>query len=218
MKKCVSIFLFFSFILFTYYAFSGTTTLTTYYPPPTAAYNKVQLSTTSSTNTQSSASVSCGNSLNPKNTGAIFVDGSGNLNVCISGTPVSYPQECYNSFCSYDPAPSVGLPVICHPTCAANFIKQTAINSPTTTAWPSDYDSFQTSTHVVVNSIVCCSGTNGAITISSSSSGGGSTLPGAGSTLPPQSGPGAPCTQNNQCWAHTCSNGHCLDGTPPNQL
>jgi len=193
MKKCISIIFFFSFILFTYYAFSGTTSLTTYYPPPTAAYNKVQLSTTvTSSQTQTvTNSVNC--SL-PANNGALFVDGNGNLNVCIGLSAVSYPQQCYNSFCSYDQTkPGVTKPENstcasfltnpCHSQSGFNYLQAVDSPQPPLPRTTHSYDVFVTAPNNTVVSMLCCSGTNGVI--ASSSSGSGSTLPGGGTTIPP---------------------------------
>jgi len=94
----ISFFLFFT--LLAGYALAGTTSLTSYYPPPTAAYNTVTLSP--KVTTVNPNSVSCGSVMTPKNQGALSMDSSGNLKICIGGQAIPYPQECYNDFCTYD--------------------------------------------------------------------------------------------------------------------
>jgi len=162
MKKNFSLFLFLFTILFTCFAFAGTTSLTTYYPAPTAAYNKVKLSTNASYSTTPNTGY-CGSTLTPLNNGAIFIDSSGNLNVCMNGQATSYPQECYNRFFSYDTSsPPAGATwsdyrkLYTSTNCQSGFI-QVPVDGLTPS--PNSYEQFQTSPHTVVTSIVCCSGT-----------------------------------------------------------
>jgi len=159
MKKRISIFSFFSFILLSSHALAGTTTLTTYYPPPTAAYNQVKLSI------NYAAPPAC----NVSNSGTIYVDSSGTLHVCIFNPNTSsyqysiYPQQCYNAFCSYDNSSDPGGNITCLNYLNANIVLglkgvcqngfvQTPVDSSLTKS-----DVFQASTKTYVISIVCCS-------------------------------------------------------------
>ena len=182
MKKCISIF---SFILFiASCAFAGTTTLTTYYPAPTAAYNKVNIST--NYNPPNGTQAACGGSIpigstyfdtttnvlsvctstgnsSPANGTIYHKDNTGILHVVMNGQDATYPQECFNKFCSYtivngqicsnvgscaymtNPTPS--LP---QGNCPSGF-NQLPVDP--TTDW---YDLLQTSNTTCVASIVCC--------------------------------------------------------------
>ena len=132
MKKSIPLFLFFFFILLACNAHAGSTTMTTYYPPPVGAYNKVTLAT-------NSASPTCDGS----NNGTVFADNTGTLHVCINGKSSIYPQECYNSFCSYNPSTDP----VCTPVCQGGLLQVV----------PSITDQFQTSASTTVISTVCCS-------------------------------------------------------------
>jgi hypothetical protein len=142
MKKCTSIFFF--FILFTCHAFAGSTSLTTYYPTPTAAYNKVSLATNSTPSCL--AHPPCPN-------GTLYVDSTGTLHVWMNGQNTVYPQQCYNSFCSYDNAQDPG-DINCHQfltlPCLPGFTQMSMGGLP-------NYDLFNTSNNTTVISIVCCS-------------------------------------------------------------
>ncbi len=155
MKKYTYI-LFFFFILLTCRALAGTTTLTTYYPPPTAAYNTVKLAPSAN-----GSSPACNS--NGANNGTVYTDSNGALHVCMNGAVSSYPQQCYNSFCSYN-NPGNAIPVgssTCanwaagtpspQGQCQQGFI-QKAVDPGNDL-----YDQFQTSADTTVISIVCCS-------------------------------------------------------------
>ncbi len=134
------LFLFLLFIIIKTPAFAGTTVLTTYYPPPVAAYNQVKLSTNDPTQ------------CNGTNDGILFMDVDGTLHICKNGTQMTYPQACYNTYCT-DTTQS------CQPQCQSGFgflWSDGNINSqsPATII----HDTFQISqTPTYVGSYVCCS-------------------------------------------------------------
>jgi hypothetical protein len=70
--------------------FAGNNTLTANYPASLASYNKVTLTTQGSTN------VNCAVA---SNTGLIFTSGN-KLETCANGQTVTFPQTCFNQFCS----------------------------------------------------------------------------------------------------------------------
>ncbi len=170
MKKCASIFF---FILFASCALAGTTTLTTWYPPPTAAYNTVSLST-NNVAAATTPGIYCTGSNNGAifldsatgilndctgmgtaapyctvaNYGVLMADNTGTLHVCTnSGQDTLYPQQCYNSICSYDTAKGA-LNCTPAPLCQPGFTK--------VLVGVLGHDHYQTSATTYVNSYACC--------------------------------------------------------------
>jgi len=104
------------------------------------------------------------------NNGAIISDTNGTMHVCLNGNSTTYPQECINITCSYDPTayPAFGTAALstcphqsslpCIPSCPQGFSQLNPISS---TPPACGYDYFQTSYQNMVISIVCCSGNNG---------------------------------------------------------
>jgi hypothetical protein len=124
---------------------AGQVSFSTSYPTPTAAYNKVSLPSGAQGNNP------CGGVGNPQNKGMLFLAANGSLNVCDNnGNAQVYPQQCYNSFCTYATAntcPPVPLIGTCSPTCASGFTNSVGVP-----------DTIQTDSTDCVVSIVCCGG------------------------------------------------------------
>jgi len=140
MKETIFILFFCFLVLSAGRIYAGRIQLVTYYPSPTAAYNQVQL--------QAQASSCAG-----QPDGTLFLDTStspqGSLKVCKSGVARVYPQQCYNSFCTY--LPSLGVctnpPAIpCNPGCSNGFLNL------------GFKDLIGTDANNCVASIVCCGG------------------------------------------------------------
>lgn len=162
-------------------ASAGTTTMTSWYPPPTAAYNQIKLTTgiVASGITPAFYCTSAGhigsyflNSLNnavyqcttatggavsfcSTNSNSMIADNTGTIHICNSTTDTIYPQQCYNSFCSYDS--STGA-TSCSPSCAPGYFEE-SIDSLGDCS-----DKFQTSVHTFITSILCCSTNTNACT------------------------------------------------------
>ena len=136
MNKVISKLFFFFFILLTGYVYAGQNSLIINYPASVGTYTKIQL-----VNQQKAASL-CAVQVNGNyvNNGALFTDpSSGNLEICLNGKTVTYPEICFNRFCSYKtPATS------CVATCPAGYA-QRMINK------------FNTTGKYYVTSIICCS-------------------------------------------------------------
>ena len=120
------------------------------------------------------------------NNGAILADSNGSLHVCMKGVSASYPQECYNSFCT---------PSAANDNCY-NYMNQTQLSSYSATCQNgfirqyldtknNIYESFNTANGTTVYSATCCSG----VTIQASGTakltgGANTTLLGAGTSPP----------------------------------
>jgi hypothetical protein len=141
MKKCTFTLFIFSILINNDAFASGTLSLTTYYPAPTAAYNKVTLAT--APGLACLAAPPCPN-------GTLYSDGTGTLHVWMNGKDTVYPQECYNTFCSYAVANPTGCNGFLANPCPTGFTQQ-PVNLPT------GYDQFNADANTMVDAIVCCS-------------------------------------------------------------
>jgi hypothetical protein len=116
--------------------FASTTSinLVTYYPAPTLNANKLQLPASGG---------NCGSLAE----GTLFLDTTGTLKLCHAGVAMSYPQQCYNSFCT----DSTGT---CVPACngAAGY---SAVRNLDTSLVE---DFMQTDATHYTGSIACCGG------------------------------------------------------------
>jgi uncharacterized membrane protein YgcG len=199
MKNCIVIILFFIFLLVICKTFAGTTSLTSYYPPPRGDYNKVVLATNYTSSTVKTAGnckdtttlfVDSTTGILQKctgfgtstpycslanTTGTVVADTQGILHACIqdpkTGTAqsVTYPQECYNYFCSYDNTKYAAPPNANNPCnitsnpCKVGF-NATYVDGKVP---PDAYDCFNTASSTTVVSYLCCSGTPASYAVSS---------------------------------------------------
>lgn len=129
---------------------AATTTVTTNYPAPSGNYNFLNL------NPQPTTNVSCTGS----NNGLVFLNTTtNNIETCVNGqaTSVSFPEGCFNQFCSFTTSGAVCSASSCASTCPNGYYEAQSGGHYIS-------DTFQTasssgpSTYYCVTSIVCCIG------------------------------------------------------------
>jgi len=149
MKKYTSIYFIFFFFLLTCHAFAGTTSMSTYYPAPTGSYNQVQLNTKYQPPCVQNP---------PCPNGTVYADNTGTLHVVMNGQDTIFPQQCYNTFCTFDLSNRVNgrfggsCSIFSQSSCAPGFYPVSS-----ETQQPNVNDEFYISDNTKVISSPCCS-------------------------------------------------------------